>query len=296
MRIGFIGAGVMGAPMVQRLLKAGHDVQIWNRTLAKAEALRADGARVATTLKEVATDVDLLIAVIENGAAVRAVLFAQELLAQLSPGQVVVDMSSIAPHEAVEINGRFRDMGMSYVDAPISGGPDGAEAGTLAIMAGGEAEAIEAARPALECMGRLTHVGPSGSGQTVKLLNQTISSTAIAAVSEVMVLASKLGLDPALVRSALAGGFADSKILQIHGRRMTERDFVPGGHVRTFLKDLNNAATIIAAQGLVLPVADLARNYFAQLSTIGHGDDDIASVVLITESRNGFHPPGPDAV
>lgn len=290
MKIGFIGAGVMGTPMVRRLLKAGHHVRVWNRTPAKAELLRSHGARVAASLAEVATDVDALIAVIENGAAVREVLFAPQLLEQLRPGQVIVDMSSIAPHESVDIGGRFRALGMFYIDAPISGGPEGAEAGTLAIMAGGDAEAVEAARLALECMGRLTHVGPSGAGQTVKLLSQTIASTAITAVSEVMVLASSLGLDPARVRTALAGGFADSKMLQIHGQRMTERNFVPGGHVRTFLKDLNNAAALISTQGLDLPVADLARSYFAELSSTGHADDDIASVVLVTESRNGRAP------
>jgi len=286
MRIGFIGAGVMGAPMVRRLLDAGHRVRVWNRTLAKAEPLAAHGAQVAKTLGEVATDVELLISVIENGAAVREVLFAPELVEQLRSGQVIVDMSSIAPHESVDISQRFQAMGMAYVDAPISGGPDGAELGTLAIMAGGSTAAIEYARPLLECMGRVTHVGPSGAGQTVKLLSQTIASTAITAVSEVMVLASKLGLEPARVRAALTGGFADSKMLQIHGRRMEERNFVPGGHVRTFLKDLNNAAAIMSANGLVLPVADLARSYFAQLSLEGHADDDISSVVLITEKRN----------
>lgn len=286
MRIGFIGAGVMGAPMVRRLLDAGHQVRVWNRTPAKAEALATYGAQVVKTLADVATDVQLLISVIENGAAVREVLFAPELLDQLAEGQVIIDMSSIAPHESSEINQRFHAMGMSYVDAPISGGPDGAELGTLAIMAGGSVDAIEYARPILECMGRVTHVGLSGAGQTVKLLSQTIASTAITAVSEVMVLASKLGLEPARVRSALTGGFADSKMLQIHGLRMEERNFVPGGHVRTFLKDLNNAAAIMSANGLVFPVADLARSYFAQLAQEGHGDDDISSVVLITEKRN----------
>jgi len=286
MRIGFIGAGVMGAPMVRRLLDAGHQVRVWNRTLAKAQPLEAHGAQVATTLAQVATDVELLISVIENGAAVREVLFEPELVEQLAKGLVIVDMSSIAPHESVDINQRFHAMGISYVDAPISGGPDGAELGTLAIMAGGSVEAIEYARPVLESMGRVTHVGPSGAGQTVKLLSQTIASTAITAVSEVMVLATKLGLEPARVRSALTGGFADSKMLQIHGLRMEERNFVPGGHVRTFLKDLNNAAAIMSAKGLVFPVADLARSYFAQLAQEGHNDDDISSVVLITEKRN----------
>lgn len=286
MKIGFIGTGVMGSPMVQRLLAAGHQVTVWNRTPEKAQPLQAFGAQIALTLADVARDVDALMVVIENGAAVRQVLLSSELLAQLKPGQTVVDLSSIAPEDAQHIAHQLAARNLFYVDAPISGGPDGAVAGTLAIMAGGDAQAIERLRPALECMGRLTHVGPSGAGQTVKLLNQTISSTVIAAVSEVMLLVQRLGLDPVQFRAALTGGFADSKILQIHGKRMTERNFVPGGHVRTFLKDLNNAAAIIAGQGLSFPVADLARSYFAELQATGHGEDDIASIVTVTEARN----------
>ena len=286
MKIGFIGTGVMGTPMVQRLLAAGHQVTVWNRTPEKAQALHAFGAQIAPQLADVARGVDALLVVIENGAAVRQVLLAPELLAQLQPGQTVVDLSSIAPQDARDMARALAERDLFYVDAPISGGPDGAVAGTLAIMAGGDAQAIERLRPALECMGRLTHVGPSGAGQTVKLLNQTISSTVIAAVSEVMLLVQRLGLDPDRFRAALTGGFADSKILQIHGKRMTERNFVPGGHVRTFLKDLNNAAAIIAGQGLRFPVADLARSYFAELQASGHGESDIASILTVTEARN----------
>lgn len=286
MKIGFIGTGVMGTPMVRRLLMAGHQVTVWNRTAEKAQPLHEFGAEIAPTLADVARGVDALLVVIENGAAVRQVLLAPELLAQLRPGQAVVDLSSIAPEDARDMARQLAERDVHYVDAPISGGPDGAVVGTLAIMAGGDAQAIERLRPALECMGRLTHVGPSGAGQTVKLLNQTISSTVIAAVSEVMLLVQRLGLDPDQFRSALTGGFADSKILQIHGKRMTERNFVPGGHVRTFLKDLNNAAAIVAGQGLHFPVADLARSYFAELQANGHGESDIASILTVTESRN----------
>ncbi len=286
MRIAFAGMGVMGTPMVRRLLAAGHTVTVWNRSPEKAEVLKADGAQVALSMPALADGAEIVILCIENGAAVRDVLFERKLLASLPRGGIVVDMSSIAPHESVALAQQLQDAGVAYVDAPISGGPDGAVAGTLAIMAGGAAEAVERVRPVLEAMGRLTHVGPSGAGQTVKLLSQTIASTAISAVSEVMLLSVRLGLDPAKVRAALAGGFADSKMLQIHGKRMSERNFVPGGHVRTFLKDLNNAASIIAGLGLTLPVADLARRTFAELSAAGHDDDDIASVVLVTERRN----------
>jgi 2-hydroxy-3-oxopropionate reductase len=137
-------------------------------------------------------------------------------------------------------------------------------------------------------MGNVTHLGPSGSGQTAKLINQTIASTVMVAVAESMVLATKLGIDPARLRSALSGGFADSKVLQIHGKRMSERDFVPGGTVGTYLKDLNNAAHLIAEAGLVLPAADVARGQFAALSAMGYDDQDIAAVVQITQRRNGL--------
>jgi 2-hydroxy-3-oxopropionate reductase len=261
---------------------------VWNRSAAKAESLGDDGARIAASLEALATDVDWVILCIENGAAVRDVLFERGLLAAMRPGQIVVDMGSIAPHESVELAARLGAVGVPYVDAPVSGGPQGAENGTLAIMAGGAADAVETVRGALASMGNVTHLGPSGSGQTAKLINQTIASTVMVAVAESMVLATKLGIDPARLRSALSGGFADSKVLQIHGKRMSERDFVPGGTVGTYLKDLNNAAHLIAEAGLVLPAADVARGQFAALSAMGHDDQDIAAVVQITQRRNGL--------
>ncbi|MBB1648991.1 MULTISPECIES: NAD(P)-dependent oxidoreductase [Delftia] len=293
MEIGFIGAGLMGAPMIRRLIDAGHSVRVWNRTAAKAEALREHGAEVVLYPGAVAAGAQIVIAIIENGAAIHEVLFAQGLASQMHPGQVMVDMSSIAPEQAVDIGRQLERLGIAYIDAPISGGPDGAQAGTMAIMAGGGEAALAIARPALQCMGRLTHVGPLGAGQTTKLLNQTITSTTIAAISEIMVLARQLGLEPARVCEALSGGFADSKVLQIHGKRMAERNFVPGGHVRTFLKDLNHAASLIAGLGLQLPVADLARSHFAELASTGHAQDDISAIVLVTESHN-THALGPN--
>lgn len=290
MRIGFVGTGLMGTPMVRRLLAAGHRVSVWNRTAARAEALRASGAQVAASLEELPRGADALILCVEHGAAVREVMFERGLLSAMGAGQIVVDMGSIAPHEAREVASRLRAHGVSYLDAPVSGGPQGAEEGTLAIMVGGDEQALEPVRAALACMGNVTHVGPSGAGQTAKLINQTISSTALVAVAESMVLATRLGIDPAKLRSALSGGFADSKVLQLHGKRMSERNFAPGGTVATYLKDLGNAARLIAEAGLVLPAAELARNQFAELAASGHADEDIASIVTITQRSNGLAP------
>ncbi|MCL4760400.1 MAG: NAD(P)-dependent oxidoreductase [Burkholderiales bacterium] len=290
MKIGFVGTGLMGAPMVRRLLAAGHEVVVWNRTAARAEALRSSGAQVAPSLDALARDAEALILCVENAAAVHEVLFERGLLPAMRAGQIVVDMGSIAPHEARELAARLHAHGVQYLDAPVSGGPQGAEEGTLAIMVGGEEKALAPVRDVLACMGNVTRLGPSGAGQTAKLINQTISSTVLLAVAECTVLATRLGIDPGALRSALAGGFADSKVLQLHGKRMAERNFAPGGTVATYLKDLRNAERLIRGAGLALPAAELARRHFAELAASGHGNDDIASVVLVTQRSNGLAP------
>ena len=293
MKIAFLGIGLMGAPMARRLLRSGYDVTAWNRTRAKADALRSDGAAVANTPAEAVASADLVLLILENAQVVEDVLFARGTASAAPAGAIFVDMSSIAPDQARDHARRLAEMGLAHIDAPVSGGPDGAEAGTLAIMAGGSAADFEIAKPVLAAMGRPILVGPSGCGQLAKLINQMISSTAMAAVAEALLLARAEGIDPLRIREALTGGFADSRILQLHGKRMVERNFVPGGHVHTFLKDLKASRSIAEAHRLDLPVTALAFSLFESLSKHA-ADCDIAAMALEIEKRNTPHRIGTD--
>lgn len=295
MQIAFLGTGLMGAPMARRLLQSGHQVTVWNRTLAKAEALAPDGARVARSPAAAVGSADLVISIFENALVVEDILFSQRTANAAAAGTLFTDMSSIAPPRARDHADRLSSMGHRHMDAPVSGGPDGAEAGTLAIMVGGEPSDYAFAKPVLEAMGRPTLVGSSGAGQFAKLTSQMIASTAMAAVAEALLMARAEGIDPLRIREALAGGFADSRILQIHGQRMVERNFVPGGHVRTFVKDLAAARSIAAAHQLDLPVTRLAHSLFEALSQ-GSATCDISAMALEIERLNPPHRigTGPD--
>lgn len=293
MKIAFLGIGLMGAPMARRLLRSGYDLTLWNRTRAKAEALRADGAALADTPAEAVASADLVLTILENAQVVEDVVFGRGTASAAPAGTIFVDMSSIAPDLARDHARRLAETGHAHIDAPVSGGPDGAEAGTLAIMAGGSTTDFEIARPVLAVMGRPTLVGASGCGQLAKLINQMISSTAMAAVAEALLMARAEGIDPLRIREALAGGFADSRVLQIHGKRMVERNFAPGGHVHTFLKDLRASRSIAEAHGLDLPVTALAFSLFENLSKHA-ADCDIAAMALEIEKRNPPHHIGRD--
>ena len=288
MKIAFLGIGLMGAPMARRLLGAGHAVTAWNRTRSKADSLVSDGAVVADTPAEAVASADIVIAILENAAVVEDVLFARGAASAAKAGTLFVDMSSIAPERAREHAARLSEMGHRHMDAPVSGGPDGAELGTLAIMVGGRPADFDLAEPILSTMGRPTLVGTSGAGQFAKLTSQMIASTAMAAVAEAMLMARVEGIDPLRIREALAGGFADSRILQIHGKRMVERNFVPGGHVHTFLKDLTASRSIAASHELDLPVTKLAFELFQNLSKDAAACD-IAAMALEIERRNAPH-------
>lgn len=272
--------------MARNLIEAGYSLAVWNRTRAKAEPLEKLGAHLGETPAEAVAGADVIVSVLENGSVVASILFESGAWQRMRQGALVIDMSSIAPDLACAHAERLRTAGIGHLDAPVSGGPAGAEAGTLAIMVGGEAEDVAWARPVLEVLGRPTHVGPAGAGQLAKLCSQMIAAAAVGAVSEMMLLAAAGGADPEKVRIALTGGFADSKILQIHGQRMLAREFEPGGHVRTFLKDLDAAAAIAARRGLDLPVVQLTRDLFAALAAHGGGNYDIAALLLEFERRN----------
>ncbi|QIB34217.1 NAD(P)-dependent oxidoreductase [Ancylobacter pratisalsi] len=292
-RIGFLGTGLMGRPMAERLLAAGHALTAWNRTQEKAHPLKEHGAAIASTPIEAVAGAGIVCIILEHAAAIEDVLFAPAMLEALAPGTVVIDLTSLHPDAARANAARLAANGVFYLDAPVSGGPPGAVEGTLAIMVGGEVNAFERAQPVLGCFGRAIHVGPAGSGQITKLGSQIISGAALAAVAEALMLFSQTGVAVERAREALFGGYADSKVLRLHGERMIERQFEPGGHIRTFLKDLNAAADLAERDGLDLPVATLSRGMFGRLSQDGFGEADIAAMALEIERRNEGRRIGP---
>jgi 2-hydroxy-3-oxopropionate reductase len=228
-RIGFLGTGIMGGHMARRLCEAGHEVAAWNRTRAKAEPLEAHGARIADSPTAAVEAAEVAICMLSNGPVCDSVLIEERVLSAMPKDSLMIVMSSIPVETARAQAEKAAEVGVRYIDAPVSGGEPGARDGTLAIMAGGEQRDFEEARAIFEAMGRPTLVGPVGSGELAKLANQVIVSNTLATVAEALLLAKVGGADPAAVREALLGGFADSTILRQHGKRMIEGDFKPGG-------------------------------------------------------------------
>ncbi len=287
-RISVLGIGRMGLPMARRLCQAGHDVHVWNRSAAKAQSLAADGATVHATAAAAAAAAPIVISMLEHGPAVASVLFEQGAAAAMQPGGLFIDMASIKPREAREHAARLAEFGVNQLDAPVSGGTVGAEAGTLAIMAGGRAEDFARARPVLDVLGRATHVGPAGAGQLAKLANQMIVGITIGAVAEALLLCERGGAEPAKVREAIGGGFADSRILQLHGERMIQRDFAPRGSMTVQLKDMRNALETAAEMGFAAPVTAALERLYAD--AVEHGDANLDHSGLFVElaRRNGM--------
>lgn len=285
-RIAFLGLGRMGAPMAANLAKAGHDLIVWNRTPEKADPLSDLGAVVATSAADAASGADIVITMLQSDAAVRSVLFDAGVADAAVSGTKFVDMSTIPPHSAIEHARELEDRGIGWLDAPVSGGTRGATNGTLTIMIGGHAETFEQCAPVLTTMGRVTHIGPPGAGQVAKIANQIIVATSIGGVAEALLLTSAAGLDPAIVRGALNGGFADSRILTEHGRRMVERDFVPGGSVDVQLKDLNIALGEASELGLRLPLTEKVSAMFQSMADLGSGDVDHSALIVELERMN----------
>jgi 2-hydroxy-3-oxopropionate reductase len=283
--IAFLGTGLMGAPMARNLLKAGFAVTAWNRSAEKAEALASDGARTADSPETAVSEADIVITMVSDGSAVRALLDGGVAEA-MRPGTIFVDMSSIKPREARAHFDLLKAKDVSALDAPVSGGTKGATEGTLAIMAGGEEAAFERARQALSAMGRPALVGPPGTGQLAKLANQGIVATTIGIVAEAMLLMQSAGADMNRLREALKGGFADSVILQQHGKRMADNDFTPGGRSSLQLKDLNNLLEEAASLGLTLPQAELQQaRYHRFVHELGGADLDHAGLFLELKDR-----------
>lgn len=282
--IGFIGTGIMGAPMARRLIDAGNDVRAWNRTAAKAAAL---GATTAETPAAAAAGADVVIVMLSSGPVCDEVILGEHgVLDAMSAGSLLIVMSSIpvetARHQARAASERH----IHYLDAPVSGGEQGAIDGSLAIMAGGDETTFARALPFLEPLGRPVRVGPAGSGQLAKLVNQLVVASTIATVSEAMLLAERGGADPAQVREALLGGFADSTILRAHGQRMIEQDFAPGGPAKWQLKDTRTALSLADSLDLKLPVATLVNQLFEDMVANGDGDLDHSALILELRRRN----------
>ncbi len=296
-RIALLGTGIMGAHMARRLAQAGFHVTAWNRSADKAANLTQFGVRIASNPSSACADADVVVVMLSNGAVVEEVLFSPDQTGKppaegMVAGSVLVVMSSIPVETCRAQAARLEARGVGYVDAPVSGGEPGARDGTLAIMAGGAAGVIDGIADVFAAMGRVTHIGPVGTGQTTKLANQIIVGATMVAVAEALRFASNGGADPAAVRKALMGGFADSKILNIHGERMVERNFVPGGPAEYQLKDLRTAQALAAATGIHFTLLDCLVGMFGDMIEQFGAGLDVAGVLLEVERRSGGLPAG----
>ncbi len=292
--IAFLGIGLMGKPMCLRLLHAGFALRVWNRSMHKAEALRSAGALPCATVADAVAGADIVISMLEDGAVVGTVIAAA---AGMSPATIWIDMSSTQQGEALAFHQALQQRGCRFIDAPVSGGVAGAEAGTLAIMAGGAVADYASVETVLAAMGRPTLVGPAGSGQVAKLCNQLIVGGTLNIVAEALLLAQAAGADPAAVRSAIRGGFAESRILEVHGQRMLERNFMPGGQVKSQLKDLRNVLVAAADAGLVLPVTALVTGQYERIETEYPRADQSAALLALEKQNPGQRlGDGPDSL
>lgn len=281
LKIAVLGIGFMGLPMSRRLCEAGHQVHVWNRSREKAERVAPFGATVHDTPASAASSADIVVSMLENGSIVDHVLFELGTAASMQAGALVIDMASIKPREARDHAQRLQSMGLAHLDAPVSGGTVGAEAGTLAIMVGGQAQDFERAQAVFKVFGRATHVGPHGAGQLAKLANQMIVGITIGAVAESLLLCERGGADMARVREAISGGFADSRILQVHGQRMVDRDFAPRARMSVQLKDMRNALSTAEELGFSAPITEMFESLYA--SGIDHGLTDLDHSGLFVE-------------
>ncbi|MEM7631398.1 MAG: NAD(P)-dependent oxidoreductase [Pseudomonadota bacterium] len=287
-KVALLGTGLMGFPMARNLAQAGVSVTVWNRTKAKADPLADVGAQVVATTREAVTGADIIITMMSDGPTVLSVV--AEVADALRAGALWIDMSSTKPGEARAQAAALAAVDVVHLDAPVSGGTKGAEGASLAIMVGGGAADFARAVTVLEVMGRPVHVGPSGTGQLSKLCNQTIVAVTIGAVAEAMLLAEEGGADPAALRAALKGGFADSTILQQHGERMTTGNFVPGGLSKFQLKDLDNVLVEAESAGLTLPMTQGVRDRFAHfVENMDGADRDHSGLYLELRAQNGMN-------
>lgn len=280
--------GQMGRVVALRLKDAGHDVHVWNRTFETAQLLEVSGLVAHRDAKNAVHSANLVISELADGPAVATVLFEQQAANAMAHGALFIDMASIQPSEARDHAARLTALGIAYLDAPVSGGTVGAQAGTLAIMVGGHETDFARAQPVLAILGRATRVGPHGAGQLAKLANQMIVGATIGVVAEALLFAAKGGADMAQVREAIAGGFADSRILQLHGQRMVERDFAQRGSMNVQLKDMRNVLATAADIAFDAPIAAAVHTLYRQAIDHGLGQLDHSALFVELAQRNGM--------
>jgi 2-hydroxy-3-oxopropionate reductase len=284
-RIGFIGLGVMGRPMARNLLKAGFPLVVHSRTRASVDDIVAAGAEAARSPADVAARSDIVITMLPDSPDVRLVLAGPDgVFERLRTGMIVVDMSTISPAVARDLAGDVERRGATMLDAPVSGGEIGAINGTLSIMVGGDAQALERVRPVLNAMGnpeRVVHIGSSGAGQVCKACNQLAIGGALATVGEVFALARKSGVDPAKVREALLGGFAASRVLEVHGERILNGNYAPGFRTRLYHKDMGIALETARAHDVPVPVSAAVQQLVNAMMAAGKGDLDYSALATV---------------
>jgi 2-hydroxy-3-oxopropionate reductase len=288
MRIGFIGTGIMGRPMALNLIKAGHDLLVYGRRYDTLEALLVAGALGKGTPAEVAAGADITITMLPDTRAVEDVILGQcGTIKGAKPGSVMVDMSTISPNATVAVAARLAEQGIEMLDAPVSGDEVGARDGTLSIMVGGKAEVFERVRPLFDALGKnIVHVGGNGAGQVAKACNQIVFSLTLEGVAEAFLLARRNGVDPAKVREALLGGYANSRILEVHGQRMLQGDFKPGFKLRLHDKDMKIVLDNAREQGLALPGTACVAQRIHKLIEAGDGELDSTAVLRALEREN----------
>jgi 2-hydroxy-3-oxopropionate reductase len=285
-KIGFIGIGLMGLPMAKNLLKAGYHLKAFNRSQKKAEALKEFGAEISTSIDDVVNNSDVVITMLTDDMAINEIMDSPNFLENLKLSATVIDMSSVKPTTATKYGNNLNSKNIKYLDAPVSGGTIGAEEASLAIMVGGKQDVFNEVFDVLKAMGNPTLVGPVGSGQVSKLANQIIVGLTIGAVAEAITLCEKAGANPDKMIKALSGGWADSKILQTHGKRMIDKDFTPKGRTSVHLKDMNNILECANSHNTHLPISNLVKEMYKTLVENGHGETDHSSLYKEIERIN----------
>jgi 2-hydroxy-3-oxopropionate reductase len=283
--IGFIGLGIMGKPMARNLMKAGYSLVVHNRSRAAVEELAKEGAQIATSPSEIAQRAEIILTMLPDSPDVEAVYTGENgLFASAGSGMLFIDMSSISPIASRKLARDAQTRGAAMLDAPVSGGEAGAMAATLSIMIGGETSAVERAMPIFQALGKnIVHVGDAGAGQVTKAANQMVVGATIAIVGEALVLAAKAGVDPAKVRQALLGGFAQSKVLDAHGQKMLERNFKPGFRIRLHEKDMKIALAAGSEYGVPLMITSQVCQMMTAMKGMGNGDLDHSGLVRLVE-------------